>query len=139
MEKILGKKEAFAIGVDIKKMPPPHIWGRSCLWINNIQIGDFEDENILGPFIQSLMRITVKHKSFWNEKFNGVSCEEVFYKIYPFYNEPDSLLTLSSEELEKYESFENFSLYFGENFDNWSINLLVRSELCTFIWVHYPK
>jgi hypothetical protein len=32
MEKILGKKEAFAIGVDIKKMPPPifgedHVFG----------------------------------------------------------------------------------------------------------------
>lgn len=138
MKKIIGDKKVFALGVDILKYEP-WIWGRTCLWVNNHQVGDFDDQNILGPFIGGLERIVIKHQELWYEELEGLKCKELFYKVFPFYNEPDQFYELSDEEQESYSKYDTFIFHFGENFDDWVITSVVRDNICKFLWVHTPR
>lgn len=138
MEKVIGEKKSFAVGIDIIKFEP-WIWGRSCLWINNIQIGDLKDENILGPFIGSLMRIAVKSDKLWLDELEGLTCEQMFSTIHPFLNNPDAFFDLTYEQQGNYVKYDLFLFEFGENFDDWIINPIVKDDNCKFIWLFDPS
>lgn len=138
MKKNIGEKNLFAIEIDIVKYEP-WIWGRSCLWINNIQIGDYDDENILSPFIRSLMRIALKYQALWFDELNGLECKELFYLINPFYNNPDEFYNLTFEEQGNYIKYDIFNFQFGENFDQWILRPIVKNDICKFLWVQIPK
>ena len=136
MEKIIGDKKSFAVQIHISRYEP-WLWGKTCIWINNSQIGDFEDENILGPFIGSLMRVAIKSQGLWFKEFEGLDCREIFTTINPFYGDPDKFYDLPGDQQEKYTKYDIFLFQFGENFDNWLLYPIVKGEMCKFIWRMY--
>lgn len=138
MDKIIGSKSQFAIGINIMKYEP-WIWGNSCLWINNTQIGDYTDENILGPFMRSLMRLAMKFDKLWLEELDGLICNQMFEQINPFFNNPDEFFDLPVEKQNDYIKYDIFLFEFGENFDDWIINPVIKNGNCKFIWLHDPS
>jgi hypothetical protein len=138
MKKILGDKKIFAIGITISKYEP-RIEGKSCIWINNSKIGDCDDENILAPFIRSLMRISIKYQELWYEEFEGLECEELFNKVFPFHDNPNDFYDLNAKDQEYYIRYDRFIFEFGENFDNWLLTSIVRKDNCKFIWAYLKE
>jgi Immunity protein 42 len=137
MHHLIGNKNHFAVEIDFMTMTP-RLWGKTALWINGIQVGDFEDENILGPFIGSLARVISYSNSLWNPQFEGLNCEEIFYTIDPVFDDPDSFYDLPDAEQEALEQLDIFSFAWGENFDDWVIYVIVKDELCKMIWFYDP-
>jgi hypothetical protein len=133
MRTIIGDKASFGIEIDIKQYEP-HLRGKSCLWMDGNQIGDFDDENILSPFLNSLMRITLKHQQLWLEELNGLNCKQLYDKISPFHDNPDVFFELTEEEKDEYVKYDVFIFQFGENFDQWVLHPIVRNNTCKFIW-----
>ena len=134
MKKLIGDKKSFAIDISILNYEPS-IWGKSCIWINNDKLGDFEDENVLAPFIGSLMRIAIGYQELWYDEFEGLECEALFNEIFPFYNRSDDFYALTSEEQKYYTRYDIFIFEFGENFDNWMVTSVVTKNICKFLWV----
>jgi hypothetical protein len=133
MEKIIGDTKTFAIGININKFSPSLV-GNSCLWINSFQVGDFEDENILGPFLNSLMRVARNHNKLTDDRLIGKSNEEIFSTIEPFYERKDNFDRLSKAKREVIVSFDKFFFHWGENFDNYVLIPYVSNGVCKFMW-----
>ena len=136
MKKLIGDRRSFAIEIEIIQFKP--LWGKSCLWINNCQIGHLDDENYLAPFLGSAYRIAKRHKDFWLEELAGLKCKDAFYAIHPFYNEPHKFDELSSDEAKPFFKYDIFIIQWGENFDDWIVDVIVDNNLCQFMWVYTP-
>lgn len=134
MHRIIGDKNLFAVEIDVLKYSPK-LWGRSCLWIKNSQLGDFNDENILASFISSIMRIAIRYKTLWLDELSDLSIADLFYTINPFFTEPKKFYDLTYVDQEKYVKYDRFRFEFGENFDDYMINPVVKENICTFLWV----
>lgn len=134
MEKVIGNTNLFALKIDIIRFKP-HLWGKSALIINNIQLGVFEEENVLAAFIISLSRIYSQFNTLWLEELEGLSCKEMFNKINPFFKDPNSFYNLSELEQENIIKYDRFNFHFGENFDDYLINSVVKANTCKFLWV----
>ncbi len=135
MKKIIGNPNTFAIEIDIMSVKPL-FWGKTALVICNNTIGIFEQENMLGPFFVGMRRIAVRNTDLVTNKFRGLSCVDMFYKIDPFSDNPLIVYDLSDEEFSKYEYHDNMKLYFGENFHDWLIRAIIDDDKCTFIWYY---
>ncbi len=138
MKKLIGDKRVFALEIEIIKFKPTP-WGKNCLWINNQQIGNFNDENVFSPFIRSMQRIAVEPHELWFEELDGLGCKEMFNKVFPFFHEPHLFYELSDEEQDMYCKYDTFIFNFGENFDSWAITSVFSGKACKFLWLKNPK
>lgn len=138
MDSIIGKKNSFAVEIEILKVQP-QLWGRTAIWLNSCRIGDFNDENILAPFINSLSRIALSSDKFWEEDFAGKSCKDILLAISPFFYNPEDFFDLSNEEQERLQKFDKYLFQWGENFDAWAIYVVVKDTVCKFLWVKIQK
>lgn len=137
MHTLIGEKHSFGIEIEIIKTRP-HLWGKVALWVDGTRLGNFEDENILSAFINTLANIVYEHKSLWEHEFEGLSCKEIFYRIHPFYNNPEGFFDLSDSEQRSLERYDKFLFQWGESFDNWTLRVVVKDSECNFLWVHAP-
>jgi hypothetical protein len=135
---IIGDSSIFAIELEITNTVPKVV-GKSRLWINNSPIGDFEDENILWPFFNSIRRIINNSNSLWFDEFDGKNCVEIFYTIHPFYGNPDDFWNLTSDKQKRLDKYDIFYFFWGENFDRYIINTVIRNDVCQFSWTSGTK
>lgn len=133
MGTVIGNKTNFGIELDITQYEP-QLRGKSCLWIGGNQIGDFDDENILAPFLNSIMRIAVKHQQLWLDELHGLNCKQIYDTISPFHDDPDRFYDLTEKEKDEYIKYDIFIFQFGENFDQWILHPIVKNDTCKFIW-----
>lgn len=136
--RIIGNKQTFAVQVEILKFEP-WVWGKSAIWVGGEILGDYDDENIMGPFIGTLMDIALHSDKYWDEELKGLDDKDIFYTIHPFYNNPDGFYDLSDEEAKKYYKYDKYLMGWGENFDDYTISIVDKKELCLFIWVYTPN
>lgn len=139
MCQFIGRKESFGVEIEVTKMTPS-LWGKTALWLNGIKIGHFEDEDVLGPFINSIGRLVTESNTLWEPEFKGLNCQEIFYRITPFYNEDLSKFwTLTEVEQDALVSFDKYLFGWGENFDDWTLRVVVDNEVCKFMYVYTPN
>ncbi len=132
MNYLIGKKELFAVEVNVST----NKWGhKTALWLNNTRIGDWQDKNLLAPFINSLYRVALKNEDLWLNELEGLNCRQVFLTTNPFYNNPDKFYDLAVAEQEKLTRFDKFLFNWGENFDRWHLQVIVRKNICKFLWI----
>lgn len=65
---------------------------------------------------------------------NNLSYLETFYTINPFFDDLDKILELTDSEAESYYKYDKYKLSFGENFEEWVVNVVIHNEICTFLW-----
>lgn len=131
MHKLIGNKQTFGIEVYIT----PDKWkNKTALWIKNERVGDWEDEDLLVPFINSIYRIANQYEEFWLPELEGLDCYQIYMTIHPFYNNPDDFYDLNEHEQEKLIRFDKFQLFWGENFDAYGLNMVYRNNRCEFLW-----
>lgn len=132
MHFILGDKENFGVELELKTE-----WNnKTALWIQGNRLGDWEDENLLAPFLNSMYRISRKHDTFWLDELEGLSCYETYLTMHPFYNNPDEFFDLPEEDQDALIRFDKFLLEWGENFDQWGVVVTYKNDECTFLWVN---
>lgn len=140
MYKLIGNKESFAVEIDLLRIEEynKQCWIKSRLWIGGNLIGIFEeDENYLWPFISSLRVIAEKPEIFWDDELEGLTCTETFFTINSFFGRFDDYMKLSDEEAAYYQKYQKYEFMWGENFDQWKINVVIKDSFCTFLWLSY--
>jgi len=136
MHHLIGKKEVFAVELELTG----NKWdNKTAIWLNDTRIGDWDDENLLAPFLRSLRTIALKYREFWLDELMGLDCHQIYLTIHPFYNDPDNFFSLSETEMDELTRFDKFLLTWGENFDSWGLSLTCRDEVYKFMWVHSPN
>ncbi len=137
MKKIIGNKKTFAVEFEIIEFSPK-LLSKSIIWINKIKIGNFDEVGYLAPLLNSLNRIVERKSNLWDNELGKLNCKEIFYKIIPFYNNPNSFYDLSIEEQESFIKFDKYIFDWGDGFNDWILRVLVKKDICKFLWVHTP-
>lgn len=134
MHFLFGDKELFAIEIEFLELEPS-LYGRSAVWLGGERIGKYmNDENVLGPFMSSLMRIANNPEYFWVSELEGLNSKEAFLKSHPFWFDPDSFSDATEEEIDNAIKYDAFLMQWGENFDQCVLTVIIRNEECTFFY-----
>ena len=72
----------------------------------------------------------------WDPELKDLNCQESFYKIRPLYNDFSRFYTLTDTEQKAVEYFDKYLFEWGENFDDWTLLVIVRGSICKFLYVH---
>lgn len=137
MINIVGDKETFAVEFEILKLGngfDSHLR----IWINNTSLGDFSETTYFVHLLGCINSICRKPKNLWFEEFNGLSCNDIFYKIIPCYNNPESFFNLSQGEMDALVKYDRFLFNWGDAFNDWYLKVVVNEDICKFLWVHTP-
>lgn len=141
METLLGDKSEFAIQVmpepDLK--PPSAVWGRMCLWVKGIQLGDFNDAHCgLSQCEHHLNQVLDVLDELWSESFSNKSDKEIFNYLNNAWLEPgfdDFGVSNEFGQFHKYnirygfaEMFDSEGIFFLLNMSNNSLRLLYQSN-----------
>ena len=137
MKHIIGDKDIFAIEFEIFNFKPP-AKGKSLIWIGNNSIGDYQMEDTFHYLLRSLYRIIFRNKDLWLEELKFLDCKNIYYKIVPFYNNPDDFYKLSYEEQGLFLKYDNFLFEWGDSFSDWNIRVIVNENVCKFLWAYTP-
>ena len=89
---------------------------------------------MLGPFLRQLATVATEYDDYWEPELQGLNCKDMFLATHPFFENPEALYDLSHDETEKYIKYDKFLLQWGENFDRWTLSVVVRNEICKFLW-----
>jgi len=116
---IIGDKNNFAIEYIICKTKP-HLMGKFCLWVNNIYIGD-KDEEVMLLSVNHYLKIRMSQLYVLE---NDIIKEMPPSKVYEYiYNE-------------KY-NHTRYLLNLGESFDDFSTIIYLVNDCINFIWKIY--
>jgi hypothetical protein len=120
METLLGDKSEFAIQVmsepDLK--PPSAVWGRMCLWVKGIQLGDFNNSHCgLCQCVHHLNQVLEILDELWSNSFNNKSDKEIFNFLKTAWLDPGFDDFGASNECSQYHKY-NASYGFAEMFDS---------------------
>lgn len=131
IHKLIGDKASFAAELIISSGK----WdNQTCIWINNQRLGKWEDKNLLGPFINSLYRVSEKYESFAFQPGEKQDCRQLFLGIHPLFEDPDAFFDLSEAEQDAQIPFDRFLIEWGENFDQVHLSMIYENNSCTFLW-----
>jgi hypothetical protein len=108
---IIGDKSVMAIEYTVLQKKP-YIMGNLVLWINDIYIGAFEDEQMLINIAHSLERLPVTIPN--NNEFYKMSRDEIYH-------------LLNKEN-------EGYLVSLGEGFDDFLIYSYATGDDLNFIW-----
>lgn len=132
MNYLIGNKEIFAVEIEISQQK----WdNQTSIWLNNIKVGDWEDKNILAPFINSLYRIARKYDDLELDKFNDLECEQIYLAIHPHFENPDEFFDLTLEDQKAFAIFDKYIFSWGEDFDSWGLSVIYKEGFCKFLWL----
>lgn len=138
MYKLIGNKESFAVEIEILRIEEfnKQCWIKSRFWVGGSPIGLFdEDENYLGPFLKSLRIVSEESEQFWDDELEGLNCRETFLFINPFIDNFEAYTKLSREDAKYYDEIEGrYRFMWGENFDGWMLNVVIKDGICMFLW-----
>jgi len=136
MHYLVGHTSSFAVELELSGDK----WdNRTAIWLNNIRIGDWDDKNLVAPFLRSLRRVALKHNEFWENELDGLNCYQLFLAIHPFYNNPDDFYSLAEIEMNALLKFDKFLIFWGENFDAWALTIVYKDASLTFLWRYSPN
>src|SRR5690606_22721956 len=71
---------------------------------------------------------------FWDDELEGLNCKETFLTINPFIDNFEAYMLLNDEEAAYYSTYNKYRLGWGENFDKWMLNVVVKDDICMFLW-----
>lgn len=112
---LIGHKNTFAIEVELTSSR----LAKTRLWINNIQLGAFEDEIILGSLLGDLNQLISDNSNRYN--LNQDLKEKKKIELFTF------LLSSTSEEADK-------SIFGGAGFDDFDIRVVFDNDKPLFMW-----
>ncbi len=130
---IIGNKDKLAIEIEINNYKESYL-GKSAIWINSDRIGNFEDVIPLYPFFNTLAYIINNYNDLWDAQFQNHSIVDIFNIINPFFDNTDSFFDLSESEQKDLIRFDKFLFFWGENFDQWILNVFYYKEQFTFLY-----
>ena len=131
MHYLIGDKKSFAVELDIST----NKWkNKTAIWLNHVRIGDWDDENVLAPFVRSMYRIATEHDMFSLDEIERLDCKKTYSIIHPFYLNPDAFFDLTSSEQVSYFKYDKFLLDWGENINSYGLTMVFSAGICKFIW-----
>jgi hypothetical protein len=133
MHIVAGDQKSFAVEMEITSDK----WrNKTALWLNGARIGDWDDENLLAPFLNSFENLAENYETLWDNDLVGLDCRQIFLTIVPDYFAPDAFYDLSPKDQESLTRFDKYLFQWGENFDSWILRIVYRDGICKFLWAH---
>lgn len=123
---LFGNKNTFAIEAMCEENlePPSLVFGRLCLWCQNVPLGDIHEENCGLEAFDSLSDLIEVIDDLWIEEFEGMSDQDLTnhldFRLYGYHGkeaiEDDRTLEDLRRDAIKYQKFD-FLTNWGEMFD----------------------
>jgi hypothetical protein len=132
MNLVVGNIDVFAIELRITDDK----WSnQTAIWIDRQRLGNWEDRNLLYPFLNSLKRLISDRDQLWLDELSDLICYQLYLAVHPFYNNSDKFFNLSEFEMKNLERYDKFLFSWGENFDSWGLTAIYEKENYKFLWV----
>jgi hypothetical protein len=133
---IFGNKTEFAIEaiVEPNLKVPSSIWGRLCIWISNVSIGDIEEFHCgLGAVHELFISKCTELNQLWSDDFMNLSDREIWNlldgMLYGYHGnieiEDKRSLEQSNSDAELYSKYD-FLTNWGEMFDRDGKSFLLK-------------
>ncbi len=143
MRTIIGNKNTIAIELQESFIYADSIfpirWFNMCLWLGQKSIGDFNNVESLSPLFQTFQWVVKNKKMLWLPELENLECWEIFFKVNPTINDPDSFFDLSEIEQDKQCIYDRFIFNFGDSFSDWAYTIVCKENQCKFLWAYNPN
>ena len=137
---IFGNPKDFAI----EAMTEPHltapsaVWGRMCVHIGDVTLGDFSDEHcgLYGAYcgFRELLNTSTQ---LWDESFDGLSREQIHDLVRnAIYGDDDRTMSAILADSQRYGRFD-FLTNWDEQFDGFA-SVIVQEDAATTTILHRP-
>lgn len=120
---IFGDPKDFAIEVMTEPhlIAPSNVWGRMCVHIGDLTLGDFSDENcgLYGAYC-GFKELLNSRTRLWDDSFDGLSREQIHDLVRnAIYGEDDRTLSAILADSQRYRRFD-FLTNWDEQFDGFA-------------------
>ncbi len=130
MESLIGNKSEFAVQVmtEADLTPPSAVWGRMCLWVNNISLGNFNEEHCgLYQCVHHLNEVATSLELLCGDAINNKSDIDAYNFLKSAWLEPNSNDFGEPNEASQYHKY-NISYGLAEMFDKEPIFFLINTS-----------
>jgi hypothetical protein len=130
MEVLFGDKSNFAIQAMLEPelKPPSFVWGRMCLWVSGIQLGDYKNSHCgLAQCTTHLNQVVEKVDQLDVSVFGDKNDEEIYSLLENAWLDPGSDDFGIENEFQKFHKY-NFNYGFAEMFDRAPISFLLKQH-----------
>lgn len=113
-------------------------WGRMCLRIGKLTLGDYAESHCgLGQAYSHLKELAALQSRLWDDSFKAMSLEQIYDTVNDaIYTDDDSTLEQIETDLQRYADFD-FCTNWGEQFDGYSAVIVSPNE-ATLAVLHRP-
>ena len=137
---LLGDSKDFSIEVMTEPdlAAPSAVWGRMCIHIGDITLGDFSDGHCaLYSAYRHFEFLTWEHVPLWDNSFNGLTLEEIHdFVRNAVYGDDERTPAANRGDARRYGRYD-FLTNRGENFDGYE-SVIVQPDWNTITIMHKP-
>lgn len=128
MEVLFGDKSNFAIQAMLEPelKPPSFVWGRMCLWVSGLQLGDYKNKHCgIAQCTTHLNQVVEIVDQLGISVFGNKSDQEIYSFLEEAWLDPGSDDFGIENEFQKFHKFR-FNYGFAEMFDGEPMSFLLR-------------
>lgn len=137
---IFGNPEDFAIEAmtEMHLVAPSAVWGRMCVHIGTVVLGDFSDEHCgLYCAYRGFKELLNTNTRLWDESFDGLSREQIHDLVRnAIYGNDDRAMDTILADSRRYRRFD-FLTNWDEQFDGFA-SVIVQEDATTTTILHRP-